>query len=487
MINLKVAGLVLLLISLVVIGSIIAIFVANGYTASPQGISQTGTIRVNADPRDVEVYLDEERVTLREQQITGLEPGEYELRISKEDYSSWQKTVEVQAGLVEDIEAQLFPTNLNLNQFTKTNVDQFVTGPQADYIYYVVTDSEIGNDIGIWRQRISQASPLNVLQGEGTLKLTNLTAEIESALRAGDYQLEISPDNRSMLLRLNPDNLENRRHFILSTSEYNEVDRSVEEIIPFEIDSMDWGDAADELLVRAQNSLIAYDLNENSATLLHNFSSEENFNFAVSNNIVYFYNPHTESIWEYAGNTRELSLANVELPSGIQQVTAASANREALLLSTDSAVYYVNLNNGFLSILSQGIEIVDFNAEGNRVLSRVNEDSKYLIYEIKEQRALNEFEVIQHELEAPERFAIEAIEAVRFSSSGKHLIVTANSGGVYLTDSQGDNWVQMLDGIDAQRINGYLAVSAGSDRFFALLRDSKEQTRQNIYAIDLEL
>lgn len=73
-------------------------------------LARLGTILVDSRPSGAEVFLDGRPMgstTEGPLTITGLEPGRYSLRVTKEDHTTWEESIEVKAGKQTSILAEL--------------------------------------------------------------------------------------------------------------------------------------------------------------------------------------------------------------------------------------------------------------------------------------------------------------------------------------------------------------------------------------------
>lgn len=73
-------------------------------------LARLGTILVNSKPSGAQVFLEGRPVgstTEGPVTITGLEPGRYSLRVTKEEHTTWEESIEVKAGTQTSILAEL--------------------------------------------------------------------------------------------------------------------------------------------------------------------------------------------------------------------------------------------------------------------------------------------------------------------------------------------------------------------------------------------
>lgn len=130
--------------ALIIIGvTILVIFYANGnFRRTNEGIArEAGLLSANSLPTGSQVYIDDKLTTATDDTIY-LEPGRYQVKIAKDGYSDWQKTLTLTKGLVTQTNAHLFPTAPSLTPLTFTGASQILPSPDGQkVIYYTASNS----------------------------------------------------------------------------------------------------------------------------------------------------------------------------------------------------------------------------------------------------------------------------------------------------------------------------------------------------------
>lgn len=121
--------LILFLLFIGILGLVIAY--ARGYRFDYQNrsLTSTGIIAVTSFPRTAKIYLNNELKGVTDSNLT-LSPGNYQIDIKKEGYTSWSKKVNLKGELVVNIDVILFPTNPTLSPLTNLGIIKAV--PLAD-------------------------------------------------------------------------------------------------------------------------------------------------------------------------------------------------------------------------------------------------------------------------------------------------------------------------------------------------------------------
>jgi hypothetical protein len=166
-----------LLSALVIIaGSYLAIQYAKGsYRVTQNGFRQmTGLLNANSFPNGAEVYIDGKLVTATDDTIY-LEPGEYQVEIIKDGFSSWKKTLTIENELVTQTNAQLFPSAPSLVPLTFTGVSRISPSPNGQKLIYYTNEASSKARNGIYIIDLSnnlislQRGPRHLLEDDSNL------------------------------------------------------------------------------------------------------------------------------------------------------------------------------------------------------------------------------------------------------------------------------------------------------------------------------
>lgn len=156
------------------------ILLANGYIINlkSKSISKTGMIYLKTDPRDVQIYLNDNLNSSKSPtRISNLNSGRYDVKITKDNYQDWQKTLVVEEGLV-NIED-------NIVLFLKNPVDYPVTDEEKEAFgklpnQLLNTDVKIVDGSEIWVPDPDNAGKEKLV--------TRLSTPIKNAIYYSDKQ-----------------------------------------------------------------------------------------------------------------------------------------------------------------------------------------------------------------------------------------------------------------------------------------------------------
>jgi hypothetical protein len=124
------------------------------------GILPTGLLVAQSNPKSASVYIDNKLATATDDTLN-LTPGEYDIKIEKDGYLPWQKTVEVKKEIVTPADATLFKTTPNLKPLTNTGAMNPTLSPDGTKIVYVVQDASKEKNNGIWLLDLYTNLPIN--------------------------------------------------------------------------------------------------------------------------------------------------------------------------------------------------------------------------------------------------------------------------------------------------------------------------------------
>ena len=177
-----------------------AIFYSQGYRLDFENkkLTQTGGFFLNAEPKQVEIYIDGKLVKKTDfffgsALVENLLPKKYKIEVKKEGHLIWEKNLEIREKEVTEVKnLVLFPKNLNFNILTK-GVENFWFSPDEKKIILKETED------------YNPPTTLPLASGERApgwaLKLYDLEKNIKSYLISGTeiYQREVAESKDSSL------------------------------------------------------------------------------------------------------------------------------------------------------------------------------------------------------------------------------------------------------------------------------------------------
>ena len=141
--------------------------IARGYRFSLKdgfSLEPTGMISAVSRPKGASVYLDDKLITATDDTIS-LSPGVYQLKITKDGFLPWQKTVTVKPETVYQADIQLFSTVPNLKPVTLTGAINPAVNLDNTKIVYAVASASAAKDNGLYLIE-SAGLPLSLIRSD---------------------------------------------------------------------------------------------------------------------------------------------------------------------------------------------------------------------------------------------------------------------------------------------------------------------------------
>lgn len=187
---------VLISFTVVITIAIIAIFFARGYQIdfTKKVVSGTGILVATSDPDGAEVLINGKLKTATNNTIN-LEPGRYVIRLEKDGFSAWEKTVDVKREEVFKTNAFLFPRVPDLRPLTFTGASNPTVSPDGTKIVYSVASASAEKN-GIWIADISRSAILSPLGSPADLRQIVKQSPL---LPAKETKFLWSPDSKQIV------------------------------------------------------------------------------------------------------------------------------------------------------------------------------------------------------------------------------------------------------------------------------------------------
>lgn len=158
-------------------GTILMIRYAKGYRPTIQGtIKGTGLLAANSFPPGAELYIND-RLRSATDTTLNLDPGSYQVRIQKDGYFTWTKTLTIEEELVTQTNATLFPVSPTLQPLTYTGALNPVPAPDGSALVFAVASASASSKNGLYVQDLSS----------GTLSFNRSARQISRSTGNYDY------------------------------------------------------------------------------------------------------------------------------------------------------------------------------------------------------------------------------------------------------------------------------------------------------------
>jgi len=184
----------------IIINLLIVLFLAGGTTAGilyakgyrpnlKEGSLQgSGLLNVTSYPKSARVIINDKLTTVTDDKLY-LYPANYTIKIEKDGFHPWTKTVPLKSELVSNADARLFPIINATSPLTFYQASNTAINPDCSKIAYVLTKSPIDTANGLY----VHSSSGNFLTSQYTQLTDNTTKDFSKAL------LIWSPDSTQIL------------------------------------------------------------------------------------------------------------------------------------------------------------------------------------------------------------------------------------------------------------------------------------------------
>lgn len=197
------------LLFVTILGLVIAYARGYRFDYKNQTLSSTGIIAITSSPKTAKVYLNNSLKGVTDTNLT-LSPGDYQVDIKKEGFTSWSKKINLKGELVINLDAVLFPINASLSPLTNLGVIKAV--PMQDNDKMIVF---AGDGIYLFEAARSQLpffAPLKTIVKKSLLPesvdFTDATVSVSPDLKQAIFEFGKNKQSLSYLLSLEEENQE---------------------------------------------------------------------------------------------------------------------------------------------------------------------------------------------------------------------------------------------------------------------------------------
>ena len=186
---------IFLVASFIITSTYVISLIARGYRFSIKDglvLNATGMISAISRPKGASVFIDEKLVTATDDTIN-LTPGVYSLKINKDGFLPWQKTITIKPETVYQADVQLFSAVPDLKPLTLTGAINPSSNIYNTKIVYAVASASATKDNGLYLIE-SNGLPISLIRGISR-QLSPNTATIDWS----KFTYTFSPNSREIL------------------------------------------------------------------------------------------------------------------------------------------------------------------------------------------------------------------------------------------------------------------------------------------------
>lgn len=339
--------------------SILAIFIIiiqGKQFTSDQGIVQTGVIRLNTVPNDVDVLVNDKPASKNGNVIANLALGINKITLSKIGYSLWEKDIDVKPDKVNDIFVQLFPDELNLEQFTSLNIDRIYLNNDLSKAIFTVTNSEIEREIGLWNLSLNR-SIINISGENKPEKISFFTPEFLNLLKNNDYNIHNSNEHIAFEVFV-----EEKTEYYIQTTGTEII--NVRELLGAQIDSLI---LKDNFIIAKKDGLIfSYSIQNKSKTIIALVDRDKSVDYCISENRIFFGNVDENIIGftNISGN----GMGEFATLAPIKKLICSENNNYINYISNESDLKFIKFDGGFEYQIASTSNIISTSRLGDRFI-----------------------------------------------------------------------------------------------------------------------
>jgi hypothetical protein len=290
-------------------------------------IIPSGSIRINSNVDNFEVFINGQKKLLVDNIINGLPEGDYIVKITKNKYIPYETVTFVKNGLVIDVNVHLFLEKPVLSKAIDQPVQQIYLSEQKDFLFAL--------DDEFFFKKSFNKSLLSFFESD-TQILFNSQSEI-SKLFNDKTKISPSPSGEFILIETNS------KIYILPTSGNLNYADPEEFLItpPYLFTEAKWLDEKN-IIFSSENMLFNFNHKEKSSTII-NISNENNLYYFINKAESRVYFSHNDSLYQFKDNT----VTNMNIPSSIiSEHKLIFANKEKAIFTKDyeTIIYYFDFD-----------------------------------------------------------------------------------------------------------------------------------------------
>lgn len=347
-------GILIFILLFIAAISMIAILIAKGYNFTGSEIRENGILNIASTPEGARIYINGEEKATTPKKIE-LATGQYELKITKDNYREWKKQIQVEASIVTDITVKLFPIELSTEQLTFSSIDKAFFSSDGDVTLYSVTT---GTNPGIWLIKLEKT--IFELSSSQPTKIVEYESSAKQCIVGGNYNLQIASDKSRAILQCNYD--EYKEFYLIDLKSPGSQPLNINNEIGFSPDSIEFGFDANTVFAIDNEIIAGYNISTKTLNLISR--KRENYTPQLTPFgkdyllLEYSYDGKTRYLYRLASNLTksELNLGNEVNLRDISSISGSTENLNMFVLTTSEYSALCTITQGLATIIpfSQG-------------------------------------------------------------------------------------------------------------------------------------
>ena len=228
-------------LALVIISAstLLVIKFAKGYRPSlkTKALQGTGLLAANSYPRGASVFINNKLTTATDDTLN-LPPGKYQVKIQKDGYIPWEKSLEIEAELVTQTNTRLFPAVPTLTPVTFSGALNPLPAPDGQKIVFAVENATADDKNGLYVLDLTDR-PFGLSSDPRQITRSSSKYDLVHA------RLTWSPDSAQILALVNQDEV-NETNVLLDQSRFNDIAELKDVTARLPLIETDWQEIADK-------------------------------------------------------------------------------------------------------------------------------------------------------------------------------------------------------------------------------------------------
>jgi hypothetical protein len=475
-----------LLIPIFLFGAtVIVIIITQGGKVTEDGIvNETGIIRLNTDPVNIifDVYIDDKKVVLQNNSSINIVEGEHKVRIETKEMIPWEKIIVVKRGIVNEINVKLFSANLALSKITTSNVDQIFFSSNSGFLFYVIKDSKVPQEKGIWKMQLTTNNFVFFNQEIKPVKFFELSDPKIDVILASTYEIIPTEDGNKIILsdKINKTNLVISSQQNLYGNTLNVID--INDKIGFTPNSIEWMNFDNSILIKEENSLFDYNVNTGILNVIR-YSKDTQPIYASNTSQLFIYDTKTSTLLSYKNSLlTTIILPSELLPTNIKRIYLSKINNNYLFIETPTQYVLLDLEKQRIQDISSTVGEIYTIAPDGLGLIVIAPDNSLESYTIKEDLVSNTISIKASKLDV----LLEEGNLLKYIPQSSNLLFYEKKTSKILAfDKDGSNKVTLIE--NPNIVNGFDFDNTGRNLFVILVDEKTEEAKPNanIYKINI--
>jgi len=425
----------ILILLFLVGGTTAAILYAKGYRPNIKegSLQGSGLLNVTSYPKSARVIINDKLTTVTDDKLY-LYPATYNIKIEKDGFHPWTKSVPLKSELVSNADARLFPIINATSPLTFYQVGNAALNSDGTKIAYVLTKSPVDTANGLYIHTLSG----NFLSSQYTQITDNATKDFTKAL------LIWSPDSTQILAVFTEKTKTIEKissAILLSTKGMNNIKTISDVTLRLPLIISQWQDEYAKI-------------NVPNLALCPKFLSE----ILTSKATNVFFSPDKEKIFYTA--ISDLNLPTNEIGKALPNINATPETRNL----TKDKTYVYDLKEGTNYIVASASNSADLK---KIIITGADATPSASVATIKQLKAQTESYTVGN---------------VSWYSNSRQLIIT-NADGVNIVDYDGLNMTNITY---VQALSGFAVSNQDGSRLILLTNINQKADTYNLISFDLK-